>query len=509
MPIVSLIVEALRAYPVAVFWIATLAQALIWLAAPALFYDSPPGDLPQTLAIGREWQLGSWNGPPLAFWLAEIAFRAAGGRVFGVYALAQVCVVTAYWAVFTLGRAVMGAQHATLAVLLMTGIIAFSMPTPEFGPAVLAMPLTAVALLLLWRGLGEERRNAWIGLGIVLGLLLLTTYWALVLFALIALFLLATGEGRDALRRMDPAASLALALLIALPHWAWMHQNSMLDAAASVPAAREALARLAAWPVLLLGIAALHGGMLALVALASGWRRSPSAPPPQVEGLDRKPLARRFVLFFAIALPLAATAVAAALGAGGTAVWAAPLVLLSGLAVVFAAGPRILIHRQHIVGGAWLAVLALPPLLLGSALLMGPWTGTFEPETDQPAAAMGQFFTETFHRRTGRPLGAVVGDARAAYVVALASPDRPRVFSPANPARTPWISADHVRRSGAVVIWSLADATGRPPPAVLAHFPDLVAEVPHSFPRGATGLAPALRIGWGVIRPQTEIQKSQ
>src|SRR5207248_3163214 len=118
---VSPVIELVRARPGLVFWTAALAQALVWTLVPALFYASPPGEVPLVLAIGREWQLGSWAGPPLAYWLAEVAFRLAGNSVVGVYVLSQACVVLAYWAVFALGRAIVGPKHAVLAVLLMAG----------------------------------------------------------------------------------------------------------------------------------------------------------------------------------------------------------------------------------------------------------------------------------------------------------------------------------------------------------------------------------------------------
>ena len=70
---VSPLVEALRGRPRLVFWTATLAQTLLWVVVPSLFYASPPGDRPLVLAIGHEWQLGTSNGPPLAVWLAELA----------------------------------------------------------------------------------------------------------------------------------------------------------------------------------------------------------------------------------------------------------------------------------------------------------------------------------------------------------------------------------------------------------------------------------------------------
>src|SRR5262249_3750918 len=173
---VSLLVELLRSRPELLFWIVTLAQALLWVLVPTLTYSAPPGNVPLILAAGHEWVAGSRLGPPLANWLAEIAFDLFGHHLFGIYLLSQACVVASFWAVFTLARTIVGAHHAVMVVLLMTGIIAFSLPTPEFGPGVLAMPLTAFALLHYWRAVGEHKRRYWLALGLDLGLLLLTTY---------------------------------------------------------------------------------------------------------------------------------------------------------------------------------------------------------------------------------------------------------------------------------------------------------------------------------------------
>ncbi len=84
---VSLIIEFLRGRPGVVFWTAALTQAFLWTVIPALFYSAPPGEVPMLLAIGHEFVLGSYLGPPLAFWLGEAAFRIAGS--FGLYALAR------------------------------------------------------------------------------------------------------------------------------------------------------------------------------------------------------------------------------------------------------------------------------------------------------------------------------------------------------------------------------------------------------------------------------------
>ena len=71
---ISLLVEALRARPAAMFWTATLSQALLWTLVPVIFYAAPPGDLPLVLAVGHQFRAGSAFGPPLAFWSAELVF---------------------------------------------------------------------------------------------------------------------------------------------------------------------------------------------------------------------------------------------------------------------------------------------------------------------------------------------------------------------------------------------------------------------------------------------------
>src|SRR5258708_34685938 len=105
----SIIVELLRSQPRLTFWLAALAQTALWWVFPSLFFSSPPSDLPIVLAVGHEFQLGSYFGPPLAFWLADIAFVIAG--TVAVYLLAPACLLVTYCAVYVLGRAIVGLHH--------------------------------------------------------------------------------------------------------------------------------------------------------------------------------------------------------------------------------------------------------------------------------------------------------------------------------------------------------------------------------------------------------------
>jgi hypothetical protein len=101
----SLVVELIRARPRLVVWIVVLCQAALWLTVSLIFYRSPPGEVATVLAYGREYQVGTDLGPPLSFWLADIAYRVAGNHVLGVYVLAQLCAIVTFWALYLLARA--------------------------------------------------------------------------------------------------------------------------------------------------------------------------------------------------------------------------------------------------------------------------------------------------------------------------------------------------------------------------------------------------------------------
>ncbi|MDO9413189.1 MAG: glycosyltransferase family 39 protein [Pseudolabrys sp.] len=497
---VSLIIEFLRGRPASAFWVVALTQGVLWTLIPALFYSAPPGDVPLLLAIGREFVLGSYLGPPLAFWLGEIAFRFGG--MLGLYALSQICIVTALWAVFTLGRAVVGTRHAVLGILLMVGIAAFTVPSPEFGPAVLAAPLWALALLHYWRAVGLFQRGAWFLLALDCGLLLLTSYAGVILLVLLGVFTLATTRGRRALADIEPWLALVLFFFAIAPHAAWLYAERELVMAAF----RESIVtggRLS--PGMRLGalLLASHLGLVLLAALASGWPRQRRERAPEIDRPPAESLARYYVYFFAIAPAACALAIGFAtgtlwpIGALGS---LAPLILLSGLAVIVATGDRVHLYRERLVSSSWLLLLVAPPLLAASSLALLPWLAGRDLRIAQPAKAEAQFLTENYQRRTGKQPTTITGDERLVPLVAMMAPDRPRVFFAWAPQRSPWISVDDVAAQGAVLVWP-AEASGQPPATLKTQFPMMVPELPRAFSRTVQGRLPPVRLGWSVLRP--------
>ena len=491
----SLIVELIRARPRLVVWVVVLVMAAIWLAVPLLFYGSPPGDVATVLAVGREYQVGTAAGPPLAFWLADLAFRAAGNGIFGVYLLAQICFAVTMLALYRLGRAIVGGPHAALAVLLTVTITAFGPPGVAFGPDVLARPLWALTLLHGWQVIGQGRRNAWFALSIEGGLLLLTTPSAGWLLGLLAGFALATPRGRQRLASLDPLYAVVVVVALALPYLIWLIRTGSL-AASNWPTLEHLdlraiqAAQTLGW--LLLTLAAV--AVLAVMNSRRVARDDRSARTIQRAPVD--PLGRQFVYVFAIAPAIVGALLAGLSGRGGGDGGVA--LLLSGLAVVVASGDVIALRDQKLLRKIWAFTVAAPALAVAPIAVLQPWIGGAEPPTALPASAMAKFFGESFERRTGRPLPAVAGDPRIAALVALA-PSRPRLLLDA----TPWLTPARFAETGGVVVWRASDTIGAPPPDIAQRFPGLVPEIPRAFDRLVNGRNPPVRIGWAIVRPRT------
>ncbi|MGB9042708.1 MAG: glycosyltransferase family 39 protein [Pseudolabrys sp.] len=497
---VSLLVEFLRGRPTVVFWTVTLTQAALWTLIPALFYSAPPGDVPLLLAIGHEFVLGSYLGPPLAFWLGEFAFRIAGS--FGLYALAQACIVVAYWAVFTLGRGIVGTRHAVLAVLLMVGIAAFTVPSPNFGPAILAAPLWALGLLYYWRAVGEARRGYWFLLALDLGLLLLASYVGLILLALMITFTIATARGRSTIFHPEPWIAALLLCIVIFPHALWLGSERLL-VVEGINESIAAAGRLSAGMWLCLALVLTHLGLALLVTLTSGWPRHPRERAPEIDRNPVEPFARIFVYVFAVVPSLMAIAAAFTSARLGPLDRIAPLVVLSGLAVIVAAGDKVLLYRERLASSAWFGLLVAPPVLVVLATAIFPWTLGIDLKIAQPANAEGRFYSEIYLRRTGKPLAYLSGDPRVAPLVALAAPSRPHLYFAWAPQRSPWVSSADIRGQGGILVWPAADNSGTPPETLKVQFPEMVPEVPRSFPRAVQGMLPLIRLGWAMQRPSS------
>jgi len=496
----SLVIELIRARPRLVVWLVVVLQALLWLLVSLILYRSPPGDLATVLAVGREYRVGTELGPPLAFWLADIAFRAAGNHLFGVYLLAQLCSIATFWTLYLLARATVGGQQAVLAILLTMTVLAFSAPGLEFGPQVLARPLWALLLLHSWQLIGQGRRNAWFAWSIEAGLLLLTTSAGIVLLAFVVGFALATVRGRRVLISFDALYALLVIAVLAVPYLIWLIRTDA-PVLPHLPAVADLGGRAVHGAELLGGLVLAALGIAIVSAFNSGWFDRAREEAPVIFRPPVDPAARDFVYFFAFAPALLGCLISGLYGLDRVVGGAGIALLMSGLAATVACGDLIYLRRQRVLRAVWAAIILAPALAVALAALLVPWTTSSEVTTSLPVGAIGQFFDDSFERRTNQHLAAVSGDVQLATLVTL-SPRRPHLFLAATPERTPWLDLNKFNQTGGVVVWRASDTDGTPPPDIAREFPGLIPEVPRSFERLVNGRQPLLRIGWAIVRPK-------
>ncbi len=502
---VSLLIEILRTKPRLMFWLAALMQGMLWLLVPTLFYSAPPGNVADVLAIGHEMSLGSTLGYPLAYWLADIALRLTGGHMIGVYLLSQVCIVVTYWAMFQLGRAVVGERHAVLAVLLMAGISVFTVASPDFGPDILMMPLWALTLLFLWRAAGEARQLYWLAIAATFVLMLLTSPMSLLLLLLVVLFLVISQRGRLVIANVYALAA-AIVVLVAMALLFFLMRRNGVSLTASLPQLRHGGSfdqNIITWLRLFALVILSLTGAAILIALAANLPRTRQTDAAAITGKPTDPFARSLIYYFALT-PLIVVMIVAAMSGKSTLSSISPLLVLTGLAVIVAAGDTIMVHHQRILGVAWFSLLLAPPLLTAAGVLLLPTIFAVDLKVAQPADAIARYLTDSFERRTGQGLEIVGGDPRLATIIALASSSRPRVLNEGNADQPQLATLKDATDKGAIIVWRATDNAGTPPANIRSQFPNIVPEVPRAFERAVHGRAPVMRIGWGLIRPRTE-----
>jgi hypothetical protein len=365
------------------------------------------------------------------------------------------------------------------------------------------MALSALALLHFWRAAAQNKRLYWGAYALDAGLLMLTSYAGIFLLAVLFIFMLSTARGRALLLTIDPWLAGLVIVLLTFPHLIWLDGQKHVFAPV-VDQLREARdnRELLDWLRMPARVLLLHVGLVALALLASGWPVKTQDPVPQFARAPVHPFAKAFIYTFAI-VPLAITAVLGVImgdaePAGGT----APVVFLTALAVVLAAGDVIELNRQYALARLWGALLVAPPVLTVLVLMFAPAITGVRFAVSEPAKAIGRYFSDEFHRRTGQPLAIAAGEPRLAALVALKSRPRASLYLDATPTRSPWITPDDIGRKGAVVVWSAPDTTGPPPPELSERFPELVPDIPRAFDRFTLGGGPRLRIGWGIQRRQ-------
>lgn len=199
----------------------TLLARLAFASAMGLGIDES-----YMVASGRTIQLGYFDHPPLAWWMAWSAAHLAGSEAALVVRLPFVLLfAVTTWLMFRLTATMFGPRAGFWAAVLLNlspvfGITTGSWVLPD-GPLVAALLGAVLCLLAALPAQGRAAWGWWLGTGLCAGLALFSKYTAALSMAGAAAFLLTQPSARIWLRRPQPYVAGLLALLVFSPVLVW------------------------------------------------------------------------------------------------------------------------------------------------------------------------------------------------------------------------------------------------------------------------------------------------
>ena len=211
--------------------------------------------------------------------------------------------------------------------------------------------------------------------------------------------------GRAQFGAIGPWIAGIVAVAVLFPYLAWLD----LSGGTSLPDLATIIANRAQMGLLVVALLVGHVGLAILVRDRARHVRSKreGAGPRSCASAGRCP--RRAILFiFLRSFLLFAMALFALLTRRPENFIGSPLVVLSGLAVVIAAGDRIRIGHQYGSASSGARCWCCRRCCSRSRLVVQPWIWTVDLQVGRPAEAMGQFFADSF-AATDRP---AAGDRR-------------------------------------------------------------------------------------------------
>jgi hypothetical protein len=492
-----------------VVWL--VVRTLAWTIV-ALTQPNPPLDTVEWLAWGHEWQLGYPKHPPLAAWVAEMAYRLTPGSFLGVYLTGYLTVAFAIFCVWRLARRLLPPRTALAAVFCLDGLVYLGPDAAEFNNQVLLIAFWALAIERFRAAATSDRPRDWLLSGLALGLALLCKYSALALALPLAAWWLWHNRPLSMRRARGPALAALAAAVVFLPHFVWLVRNDFptlrYAAERTQPAEGVPVSYLSGVPFLLTQGLRLLPVLLILAPLLR----------PRLRRLDADGRRARSLLLAAVLGPVALHLAASLMGAQLRDVWGAPLWTFTGLLLVLcvkteeAGRPRAWSRRLGV------AVLTMA---LAQAALSNAFSAGLRPRPLRvhfPGALLAEEVTSRYEQRHGQPPAIIAGDWWLAGNVCCHAPHRPALYGSREPgsfgvpgrAKRKFLAPEPATRSGlrdadlnargGVLVWD-AGAFGEDiPPWLHERFPRAQCQRALLLPFHGRG-GQKLQVGWAMVAP--------
>ncbi len=192
----------------------SLLLRLLYLGIPELFYEEA-----YYWNYAKHLDIGYLDHPPMVAWIIGLFTNLMGNNEFAVRFGAFICwFITAYFS-HKLARSIHGGSSQ--AILLIATLPAFFAAGLVMTPDAPLVACWVAALYYLYQALIHERRVAWLGAGVSIGLGMLSKYTIALLGPAALLFILADRHSRKWIFRPEPYLAIILAMILFSPVIIW------------------------------------------------------------------------------------------------------------------------------------------------------------------------------------------------------------------------------------------------------------------------------------------------
>ena len=187
-----------------------------YLGSPELFYEEA-----YYWNYAKHLDIGYLDHPPMVAWIIGLFTKLMGDNEFSVRFGAFICwFITAYFS-FKLACDTHDHYKAIKATLLIATLPVYFAVGWVMTPDAPLVACWAAALYYFYQALIHERRMAWIGIGVSIGLGMLAKYTVALLGPAALLFILADRYSRKWLFRPEPYLAIIIAIIIFSPVIIW------------------------------------------------------------------------------------------------------------------------------------------------------------------------------------------------------------------------------------------------------------------------------------------------
>jgi len=197
---------------------------LVYLGVPELLFEEA-----YYWNYAKHLDIGYLDHPLMVAWIIRPFVALMGNIEFAVRAGAFLCWLVTAWFSYRLTRDVLGRAAAYRALMIVAVLPVYFFFGAFMSPDAPLAACWSAAIYFTYRVVIKEERRAWLGLGVAIGLGMISKYTVVFLGAAIAVFVLIDRPSRKWLARPEPYIAALIALVLFSPVIVWNWQQDWVS----------------------------------------------------------------------------------------------------------------------------------------------------------------------------------------------------------------------------------------------------------------------------------------